>query len=444
MKPLAELETGLAQGAFSSGDLTLAGLDRIRDPDGEGSRAFIMIDPDMSLGDAKAADARRGRGEGPLPLAGMPVSIKALFDIGGKITTAGSVVLADAPPASADAVAVARLRAAGMVVMGHTNMTEFAYSGLGLNPHYGTPGNPADRSRIPGGSSSGAAVSVADGMAAAALGTDTGGSCRIPAAFCGLVGFKPTARRVPAAGTVPLSTSLDSIGTIARTVDCCARLDAVLADDPAREPEMPPLADLRFAVLDNYVTEDMEAPVARAYEAALDGLARAGAALTPLRLDDLEGLPALNARGGIIAAEALAYHKEMLKTRPEAYDPRVAVRILKGETQQAGELEALRAARGRMIAEADAATRDFDAVIMPTTPMQAPRIDALDADDELFGRINLLALRNPTVANFLDRCAISLPLPVASGLPVGLMLMGRTMGDRDLLAIARRVEINLG
>ncbi|WP_324754083.1 amidase [Roseovarius sp. Pro17] len=444
MKPLAELERQLKTGEVSSAELTSTCLDRILDAKGEGSRTFTMIDPDLSCGTAHNADTLRKRGDISSPLAGIPVSIKALFDIGGKVTTAGSTVLATAATARADAAAVARLRAAGMVVMGHTNMTEFAYSGLGLNPHYGTPGNPADRSRIPGGSSSGAAVSVADGMAAAALGTDTGGSCRIPAAFCGLVGFKPTARRVPLTGAFPLSQSYDSIGPIARTVDCCARLDAVLADDPTPEPEMPPLADLRIAVLDNYVTESMEEPVARAYQTALDVLAKAGAVLTSLRLDGLDDLPALNARGGIIAAEALQVHQELLKTHGDAYDPRVAVRILKAESQYAGELEDLLAKRTQMIAVADAATRDFDAVLMPTTPMEAPRFDALNADEDLYGSTNLLALRNPTVANFLDRCAITLPLPIGSGLPVGLMLMGRTMGDRHLLAIARRVEMSLG
>lgn len=442
MEPIATLARRLAAGETTSLALTRAALDRILDPAGEGKRAFTMIDPDRSLAQARLVDQARAAGAALSPLAGVPVSVKALFDIEGKVTTAGSKVLAGAPPAKADAAAVARLRAAGMVVMGHTNMTEFAYSGLGMNPHYGTPGNPADRARIPGGSSSGAAVSVADGMAAAGLGTDTGGSCRIPAALSGLVGFKPTARRVPSEGCFPLSSTLDSIGPIARTVECCALVDAALAGQPVAAPEAAGLAGVALAVLDNYVTEGLEPAVAAAYAAALARLERAGARLTRIALPDLDRLPGLNARGGIVAAEALALHRAMLAERGDQYDPRVSIRIRKGEEQGPGEYEALLAERAAIIARAAETTRPFAAVLMPTVPITAPRIADLDADEAAYGRTNLLALRNPTVANFLDRCAISLPLPV-DGLPVGLTLMGEAMADRQLLALARGAEAAL-
>lgn len=439
METIAELSRRLASGEVTSVALTRACLERAEDPKGEGARVFTWIDREASLAAAERADRDRAAGRVASPLAGIPVSIKALFDVAGQVTTAGSALLKSAPAARVDAEAVRRLRAAGMVPIGHTNMSEFAYSGLGLNPHYGTPGNPADRSRVPGGSSSGAAVSVADGMAAAGLGTDTGGSCRIPAAFCGLTGFKPTARRVPQDGTFPLSKSLDSIGPIARTVECCALLDAALAGEPIAAPSAAELAGRSFAVLGNYVTEDVSPEVAGAFDAALARIEAAGATLTRIALPDLDKLPGLNARGGIVAAEALALHREWLATRESEYDPRVAVRIRKGEGQAAGEYEALLAERRAMIARAAAITEGYDAVLMPTVPITAPETAALEADDALFGRINLLALRNPTVANFLDRCAISLPLPV-DGLPVGLTLMGEAMGGRDLLALARGVE----
>lgn len=443
MKTVAELSRALAAGETTSVALVREALDAILDPEGQGDRVFVMIDPERSVENAKRMDALRAEGRAPSPLAGIPVSVKSLFDLQGKVTLAGSKALADAAPAAADAAAVARLRGAGLVIMGHTNMTEFAYSGLGLNPHHGTPSSSADGLRAPGGSSSGAAVSVLDGMAAIGLGTDTGGSCRIPAAWCGLVGFKPTARRVPTAGAFPLSQTLDSIGPIARTVKDCALIDAVLAGEaPNADPEVPPLAGLRFAVLENYVTGDMTPHVAAAYEAGLKALEAAGAILAPLSLPDLDRLPGLNARGGIVAAEALAIHRDLLATRRADYDPRVAVRILKGETLEPGEYEALLATRRAIIATADVAAAPFDAVLMPTTPMEAPLIAELDGDEAHYGSANLLALRNPTVGNFLDRCAVSVPLPT-DGAPVGLTLMGPTMGDRRLLAVARAVEMAL-
>src|SRR5215469_2223473 len=230
MPSLAQIKAELAGGGKSRG-LVEQCLARITDQSGVGGRVFLKVHAADALAAADFYDRARAHGAAPSPFAGIPVSIKDLFDIAGDVTTAGSVVLKDASPAETDAPAVARLRAAGFIPIGRTNMTEFAFSGLGINPHYGTPSNAYDRKagRIPGGSSSGAAVSITDGMAFAALGTDTGGSCRIPAALCGIVGFKPTASRVPLAGTFPLSPSLDSIGPLAHSVDCCATLDAVLS-----------------------------------------------------------------------------------------------------------------------------------------------------------------------------------------------------------------------
>lgn len=438
MDTVADLAKQLAEGEVTSLALTSAALDRILDTAGEGARVFTMIDPERSFAQARRHDSLHAEGASPSPLSGISVSIKNLFDISGRVTIAGSQVLTQAAPATADAAVVARLRKAGMVIMGHTNMTEFAYSGLGLNPHYGTPANPVDRRCIPGGSSSGAAVSVADGMAAVGLGTDTGGSCRIPAAFCGLTGFKPTARRIPMDGTFPLSSSFDSIGSVARSVTCCEMVDAVLSAESGPMLTAPDLSELRFAVLDNFVLDDLTPAVAAAFEAALKTLVQAGAQVARVRLDDLDALPALNARGGIIAVEAFAVHQKMLAKSEAAYDPRVSARIRKAETQYPGEYQDLLETRRQMIARADTTTAPFDALLMPTVAMEAPTLAEM-ADDAAFGAANLLALRNTTVANLLDRCAISLPLPV-DGLPVGLMLMGETMDDRRLFAMARSVE----
>src|SRR5437899_2177838 len=265
---ISQLAADLAAGRTTARKLAEAALARIEDPKGEGKRAFIKVYKAQALAAADASDALRKAGIVPSPLAGLPVSIKNLCNVAGETTLAGSRALDDMPPAQQDAPVLARLRAAGAVIVGSTNMSEFAFSGVGANPHYGTPGNPADRKRVPGGSSSGAAVSVGDQMAVVALGTDTGGSVRIPSAVCGLVGFKPTARRVPIDGVVPLSTSLDSIGPLANSVECCAIVDAVFAGQPIVVPEPVALSGLRFAIPRHFVMDELDATVSKAFERA--------------------------------------------------------------------------------------------------------------------------------------------------------------------------------
>jgi len=361
------------------------------------------------------------------------------------VTTAGSLVLRDAAPASADAPAVARLRAAGFIPIGRTNMTEFAFSGLGINPHHGTPVNPYDRgaARIPGGSSSGAAVSITDGMARGALGTDTGGSCRIPAALCGIVGFKPTARRVPRQGVFPLSTSLDSVGPLAASVSCCAVLDAVLAGEPSFElPELP-LAGLRLAVPQTMVLDGLEPAVARAFDRALVAIGKAGARISDIPLRELDELSKINAKGGIVAAECYAIHRPLIARSHEpggpGYDPQVLVRILRGQEQDAADYIDLVAARADFIRRLAAITAPYDALMMPTVPLIAPKITDLQSDDA-YRRTNAMVLRNPAIANFLDRCSISIPCHQTGDAPVGLMLIGEHGADRRLLAIAAAIE----
>jgi aspartyl-tRNA(Asn)/glutamyl-tRNA(Gln) amidotransferase subunit A len=416
-------------------------LGRIKDATGEGGRTFLRVYGEAARTTAEAYDALRRRGATPSAFAGIPISIKDLFDVAGDITTAGSVALRQAPAAARDATAVARLRSAGFIPIGRTNMTEFAFSGLGINPHYDTPRNPYDRKagRIPGGSSSGAAVSVSDGMAMAGLGTDTGGSCRIPAALCGIVGFKPTASRIPTDGTMPLSQTLDSVGTLAPTVACCALLDAVLAGETPSALAAWPLDGLRLAVPQTLVLDGLDADVGRAFAAALTALSGAGARIVEIPLRELAELAAVNAKGGFSAAEGFAVHRPLIKVKGRDYDPFVLARLERGKEQDAADYIELMWAREEMIRRLDAITAPYDALLMPTVPIIAPTFRELAAP-EAARAANLLLLRNTAVANFFDRCAVSIPCHRAGDAPVGLMLMGETGADRRLLAIAAAVE----
>jgi aspartyl-tRNA(Asn)/glutamyl-tRNA(Gln) amidotransferase subunit A len=435
---ILQLAAELAAGRTSARKLTDEALARIEDPKGEGKRAFIKVYKEQALAAADASDAMRKAGLVPGPLAGIPMSIKNLCNIAGETTLAGSRALDDAPPATADAPVVARLRAAGAVIVGSTNMSEFAFSGVGANPHYGTPGNPADRTRVPGGSSSGAAVSVADRMAVAALGTDTGGSVRIPSAVCGLTGFKPTARRVPIDGVVPLSTSLDSIGPLANSVECCAIVDAVFAGEPIVVPEPVPLASLRFGIPRQFVMDELDPSVAQAFDRACKALSAKGAKIESIDLPQLLELPAINAKGGFAASEAYAWHQKLIARRGNAYDPMVHPRIMRGKEMTAADYIDLLAARTDLQKRVSAVTSNYDAVIMPTCAIVAPTLAEVSTA-EGFTRKNMLLLRNTTVGNFLDRCGISLPCHAAGELPVGFSLMGEAMADKRVLAMARSV-----
>ncbi len=439
---ILQLAADLAVGRTTSRKLTEAALARIEDPKGEGKRAFIKVYSSQALAAAEASDALRKAGIVPSPLAGLPVSIKNLCNVAGETTLAGSKALDDAPPAREDAPVVARLRAAGAVIVGSTNMSEFAFSGVGANPHYGTPGNPADRKRVPGGSSSGAAVSVGDQMAVAALGTDTGGSVRIPSAVCGLVGFKPTARRVPIDGVVPLSTSLDSIGPLANSVECCAIVDCVFAGEflagPIVVPDAVPLAGLRFGIPRQFVMDELDPVVVRAFERACKQLAAKGVKVEQVDLPQLNELPAINAKGGFAASEAYAWHQKLIARRGNHYDPFVHPRIMRGKEMTAADYVDLLGARADLQKRVSAVTSNYDAVISPTCAIAAPTLEEV-ATPEGFTKKNMLLLRNTTVGNFLDRCAISLPCHAAGELPVGFMLMGEAMADKRLLGLARSV-----
>src|SRR6266705_892300 len=351
---LASLADDLENGRTSARKLVDECLARIADSSGEGARAFLHVDAEAAIEAAEAMDWLRKAKAAPSPFAGIPVSIKDLFDIKGQVTRAGSRALEDSAPAEADAPVVARLRRAGFVVIGRTNMTEFAYSGIGINPHYGTPKSAWNRSvgHVPGGSSSGAAVSVADGMAHGALGTDTGGSCRIPAAFNGIVGFKPTQRRVPLDGGVPLSSSLDSFGPLARTVGCCAVLDAVLANE-AIVPVLPrPIKGMRLAVPTTLALDELDDAVARTFERVLEILSRQGALIERIAVPEFLDIGLMNAKGGFAAAESYAWHRYLIASKGNVYDPRVSMRILRGESFSAADYIDLLGARKSLITRA--------------------------------------------------------------------------------------------
>ena len=445
MKPIQTLAADLAAGRTTARALADAAIARIKDPSGEGARAFVHLDEARIRTEADASDALRKAGIVASPLAGIPISVKDLLDVKGEVTRAGSIVLKDDKPAAADAEIVRRLRAAGAIIAGRTNMTEFAFSGLGLNPHYGTPSSPWDRKtgRIPGGSSAGAGVAVADGMSAAAIGTDTGGSIRIPAALNGITGFKPTARRVPTTGCFPLSKSLDSIGPLAPTVACCALVDAVLSGGPIEVPEALPLAGLRFAVPQTLVLDEMDDTVAQAFADALTTLSQAGVKITEIAFKEFGDIPQINAKGGIIGAEAFAIHRQRVARDGNRYDPRVRVRIERGGQMNVADYIDVLNARTRLIAAADAITAHYDAMLMPSVPRIAPPIAELKASDDAYAKNNVLMLRNTTVGNFLDRCGLSIPCHRAGAAPVGLMVVGETMGDRRLLGIGQAVEAAL-
>ena len=441
-KTIAECAAVLRDGRRTAAMLVDEALACIADPDGEGHRAFTTVYAEQARVAAAASDLLRGSGLVRSPLEGLPISIKDLFDVAGEATLAGSEVLKGAAPAVADAQVVRRLRAAGAIIIGRTNMTEFAYSGLGLNPHYGTPRNPWERaaSRIPGGSSSGAAVSVTDGMAVAGIGSDTGGSVRIPSALCGLTGFKPTARRISMRGVLPLSKSLDSIGPLAPSVACCAVLDAIMAGEDPVIPAPAEVRGMRLMVPTTVVLDDMDDAVVGAFYRALSALSAAGALVQEAPLPAFARLAAINAKGGFTAAEAWAWHRDLIKRAADSYDPRVVSRILRGKEMSAVDLVDVLEARTAWIAEVESAISGFDALLMPTVPLVAPKIADLTASDDAYFRTNGLMLRNPTLINFLDGCALSIPCHAPNEAPVGLMLAAGAMQDRQILAIGLALE----
>jgi aspartyl-tRNA(Asn)/glutamyl-tRNA(Gln) amidotransferase subunit A len=431
----------LRDGKVSSRELVEQGLAKISDPAGEGARAFIKVDAEGARAAADYQDQMRRRNRQPSPFAGIPISVKDLFDLAGEVTTAGSKVLKDAAPALVDAPAIAALKSAGMVVLGRSNMTEFAYSGVGLNPHYGTPRSAFDRKtgRIPGGSSSGAAIAIADGMCALSIGTDTGGSCRIPAAYNGITGYKPSTGKVSTHGAYPLSPRFDSVGPLGNSVACCAAADALMAGDWPGKITAREVSSLRIGVLKTAVLEGIDSDVAEAYERALARLSKAGATLVDFEFKELLEMPGLTIKGGIVAAEAYAQHRDLIAKRGADYDPRVCMRLEAASVISAADYLSILKRRNEIIARFNDCTQGFSAIALPTVVIVPPPISAL-AGDQDYLRYNSMSLRNTYVGNFLDCCAISIPVNEPGAAPVGLMLMGAWGQDQNLFSVGQPVE----
>jgi len=452
---IAELRRALDGGALTSQALVEQMLACASDPVGEGKRVFRKLYAEAALAQAIAYDACRKAGMPPAhlgPLAGIPISVKDLFDIAGEVTTAGSVVLRDNLPAERDAPAMQRLRRAGAILIGRTNMTEWAYGAVGANGHFGTPRCAWDRAvdggagRLPGGSTSGGAVSVTDGMAVATIGSDTGGSVRIPAALNGLAGFKPTARRVPLEGAYPLS-QLDSVGPLANSVGDCVLLDAIMAGGYGGSA-LPPLSlrGLRLGISRKQLQDGLDPEIAQPYERALSRLSAAGAQLIDFTWNELDEYAAINAKGGFSAAECYARHRHLLETRSAEIDPWIVVRIGPGAKQTAADYIELLAARRDWIGRSQKRLGAFDAVIAPTVPVVAPRLKPIMDDLATLGeyfKANTAVLRNCQFINFLDGCALTLPIHELANAPAGLMIAGPAMTDQRVLAIGLAVEAQL-
>src|SRR5581483_10323408 len=439
MWTVAQLAADLAAGRTTSRELVEQALARIAAAYGEGPRAFLKVYEEAARAEADYADALRKRGVRRSPIEGLPVSLKDLFDVAGDVTRAGSKVLALEP--KHDAGAVARLRAAGAILIGRTNMVEFAFGGVGLNPHYGTPRNPWDRAaaRVPGGSSSGAAVAQAEGMCVMALGTDTRGSIRAPAALCGVVGWKPTARRVPRDGAFPLSYTLDSVGPLANSVACCAAYDAVLAQEPPAELPALQARGLRLLVPRSSALADLDREVERAFQAALGRFAERGALIEERPLPAFDRQAEYYKGGGYAGAEAYHIHRPYLDRLAE-YDPRVGQRLLLGKDISAADYVALGELRAGYVREVGAAAAPYDAIVMPTVPCVAPTIAQTEASMDDYVRWNMRILRNTGLINFLDGCAASLPCHEPGSAPVGLTVCGTANTDRHTLAVAAALE----
>lgn len=432
----------LLKGKLTAAELVERSLAAIASAGDEAGRIFVSIDADAARKAAADADRLYAQGEGAnLPLLGIPISVKDLFDVAGQVSTSGTVALRSRPSATKDAVSIGRLRAAGAVIVGRTSMSELAFSGVGVNPHYGTPSNPraTDAARITGGSSSGAAASVARGMALAGIGSDTGGSVRIPAALCGLVGYKPTQSLIPLDGTVPLSHTLDSIGPIGLSVADCALLTDVMAGKIPAPYEPADLAEVRLLAPTNYVFDGASADVVRAFRSSLEVLRRTGVSIDEAEVQELSMIPLMMKEATFPAYEGYRHHRELVRSAKEELDPLVLARLEAGGKMTDEAYSRLLEARKSLIEALSARMHSYHGLIMPTVPITAPEIASLNTLEN-FNSTNLLLLRNPTVVNLLNGCAISLPQMTPGALPTGLSIAGLSGHDDHILRISAAIE----
>ncbi len=439
---IAILAASLNSGELLSTQVLDRCIDNIEDPNGQGSKVFIRKFYDQARQAALASNSvRKAQKDVPI-LSGIPFAVKDLFDLAGSITSAGSLVLKKNPAALKDAPVIDRLRKAGAVIIGTTNMTEFAMGGLGINPHYGTPLNPYDRNtgRIPGGSSAGAAVAITDKMAFGSIGSDTAGSIQMPASLCGITGFKPTARRVPLDGSVPLAPSLDSIGPLANSVSCCILIDSVISGQKYIPLMGLPAKKIRLAIPQDYVLNDLDLDVSNAFSSALTRLSKAGIELKEVAFPEFDEIKNLPVNGSFSTIEGYAWHRKLLNENQGLYDPIVANRFMNGASVLAADYIDLINARSNLINRCNSRTKDFDAFIMPTLPLTAPPISSFENNSSIWLETNKRLIRNPGIANLLDRCAISIPCAEPGNAPVGISLVGECMGDQHLFSIALEIE----
>jgi aspartyl-tRNA(Asn)/glutamyl-tRNA(Gln) amidotransferase subunit A len=438
---ITEVRRRISSNEISTKEYVVQCIENIKNISGEGAKAFLYIAQDEAIATAHSQDILLEKGLQIGPLSGVTVSIKDLFDIAGQVTASGSNVLRNNSPATEDSEVVSRIRRAGGIVVGRTNMTEFAYSGLGLNPHFGTPLNPYDRSngRIPGGSTSGGAISVTDQMALIAIGSDTGGSCRIPAALCGIVGFKPTASRYSMAGVLPLSRSLDSVGILASSVQCCQIIDGVLFDGSKGDNFEVPISRINIGIVDNVVLDGMDGDVKKNYLRTIEILEKSGANLRTINSKVFERVIQLQGQPKIVSAEANSEYENILALKGEEVDPRVSSRIVKGKEISSAVYIKTLVERKLLIQAWRQEFSNDDVWVMPTVPVIAPLLNDLSSDEEYF-KYNSLMLRNPGLINFLDGCALSIPNHFAEEPPTGIMLASPGSDDETLLRCGLAVE----
>ena len=444
LRPAAAIARAFAAGEASPVALTEHLIERIA---GQTSPVFLTVTAERARAEARSAQARLEAGRPASALDGVPIAWKDLFDLEGERTTAASEIYRDAVPANVDAPVAALAAAAGMVCLGKVNLTEFAYSGLGLNPHYGTPVNPHDAQtpRAPGGSSSGSAVAVASGLAPCAIGSDTGGSVRIPAAFNGLVGYKSSEGRIDKRGVFALSPTLDTVGPLARTVEDCVLLDMILRGAVTTGARRQSSTDLVVFVPDGIVMSDLEPAVAENFEASVRRLEKAGARIVAGSLAPLEEAARLGVEiGAITAPEAYVEHRDLVDgTEADRIDRRVLARIRNGGRMTAAGLIAIQRARVAGMVQL-ATLLDGALLAMPTTVHVAPAIAPLEADDDLFNRINLKTLRNTAIGNFLNLPGLAIPNGTdAAGMPTSFLLSATGNDDDRLLGFGLGAETTI-
>lgn len=434
----------IAKGALDPVEVAEFFLDRIeRD---RANPSFILVTRERALKEAAASRKRHREGRPAGPLDGVPVAWKDLVDMAGERTTAGSALFVDSALKQNDAPIVANLSAAGLAALGKTNLSEFAFSALGLNPHFGTPRNPRDAAtpRIAGGSSSGSAVAVAAGLAPCAIGSDTGGSIRAPASFCGIVGFKTSEGRIDKRGVFPLSRTLDTIGPLARTVEDCVLIDMALRGQSGAPVRPLDLNGVEFVAPDKTGIDDLDAAVAANLEAAMKRLAAAGAKVMSRPAPLIGAMRALTAQhGSLVAIEAYAEHRAVLESADAQRMDRRVVRRAMGGRVSGDDVIKLQRGREDLIAALGDELKGA-LLVLPATPMTAPPIDALERDDELFRATNLRAIHYTFLGNLFRMCGLALPSGEdAAGLPTGVQFLAPEGNDDRLLSIGLSIEVAL-